>query len=74
MVAETKLLTVGRLAELFRCPVHRIAYLIRARGIRHAARAGRLRLFDTEALRILERELARLDGRPMAEEADHGAN
>ena len=58
----TPLMTVGQIAQLLRQPVHRIAYIINTRRIDEAARAGRLRVFDLEAVGQIRSELAAIDG------------
>lgn len=56
--------TVGVLAAALGQPVHRVEYVLRTRPhIRPSARAGRLRLFDREALAQLRYELNRMDAR-----------
>ena len=54
-----KLWTVGEIARGSGHPLHRVEYLIRARGIPFAGRAGRLRLFDADAVKRIVDELAR---------------
>jgi hypothetical protein len=45
-------------------PLHRIEYLLRTRAhIRPAATAGRLRLYDRDALAMLRHELNAIDAR-----------
>ncbi len=57
-----RLRTPGVLAELLGVPLHRVAYILRSRRhIRPAARAGRLRLYDNEALAMLRHELNAID-------------
>jgi len=58
-----KLDTVGRIAEKLGVPLHRVSYLITSRGIQPAAYAGRLRLFDREAVAIIRHELNAMDAR-----------
>lgn len=53
-----KALTVGVIAERLGVPVHRIEYLLTSREIKPVQRAGRLRVFDEAALRVLKGELA----------------
>ena len=55
--------TLGRVADKLGEPSHRINYVIRARGIRPAAYAGRLRLFDREAVARIRYELNAIDAR-----------
>ena len=59
-----KLRTPGVLAEDLGQPLHRVLYVLRSRQqIRPTARAGRLRLFDREAVEAIRVELARMDAR-----------
>lgn len=59
----TPLMTVGQIAQRLRQPVHRIIYVISTRRIREAARAGRLRVFDLEAVHQIKTELAAIAAR-----------
>ena len=68
-MAEVRLMTAGVLAKRLGVPLSRVLYLLRTRShIRPAARAGILRLYDTEALAKLEAEIAR-PGRAQRKEA-----
>ncbi len=58
-----RLLTIGELAQRLGVPVHRVAYLIRARGIDHAADAAGARVFDADAERRLRYELNLVEAR-----------
>jgi len=59
-----KLRTPGVLAELLGVPLHRVQHVLRTRSqIRPTARAGRLRLYDLEALELVRNELKRIDAR-----------
>lgn len=59
-----KLRTPGVLAEDLGQPLHRVLYALRSRqNIRPAAMAGRLRLYDRDALEAIRVELARMDSR-----------
>ena len=59
-----KLRTPGVLAEDLGQPLHRVLYVLRSRQhIRPAAMAGRLRLYDRDALESIRVELARMDAR-----------
>ena len=61
---EPRLRTVGRMAEELGEPLHRVVHVLRSRrGIRPAARAGRLRLFDRAAVEAVRRELGKIDAR-----------
>jgi hypothetical protein len=53
-------LTVGKLAERFRVPQHKVAHVIRSRNIRPAFRVGILRVFDEKAARQIEQALDRI--------------
>jgi hypothetical protein len=50
-------LTVGGIAHAAGCPVHRVTYLLRARRIRPAFRAGTARVFTPEQVRHVLTEL-----------------
>jgi DNA-binding transcriptional MerR regulator len=52
--------SVGTMARLYRVPVHRIAYIIRSRGIEPAGKAGNVRLFDEAAAKWIGSELQRI--------------
>ncbi len=54
---EPQLATVGLIARSLGVPVSRVQYIVLTRGIRPAARAGTLRLFDTAAERQIEEAL-----------------
>jgi len=59
-----RLRTPGVLAELLDVPLHRVDYVLRTRPhIRPVALAGRLRLFDNDALAMLRHELNSMDAR-----------
>jgi hypothetical protein len=47
---QDQLVTVGDIARRLGVPTHRVQYVILARGIKPAGRAGVLRLFDAEAV------------------------
>ena len=53
----------GELAQRIGVPVHRVTYLIRARGIDHAAEAAGARVFDADAERRLRYELKLVEAR-----------
>ena len=55
--------TVGRIADKLGVPLHRITYIIASRGIEPSAFAGRLRLYDREAVAIIRHELNAIDAR-----------
>jgi hypothetical protein len=48
--------TLGEVARDAGAPLHRVAYIVRARGIRHDWRVGKLRVFgpETEARIVAE--------------------
>ena len=56
--------TTGAIARALGVETHRVAYAIRTRGIRHAGRAGRLRLFDRQAVGQIDAALKEAAGRP----------
>ncbi len=51
--------TVGQIASYLSVPLHRVEYLIRARGIKPAGWAGNARVFSDEAVRLIAAELRR---------------
>jgi DNA-binding transcriptional MerR regulator len=59
-----RLKTIGVIAEILGVPQHRVAYLLRTRShIRPTARAGRVRLFDSQAVAMLRHEISATDAR-----------
>jgi len=59
-----KLRTPGVLAAALGAPLHRVLYVLRTRRhIRPSANAGRLRLYDRDALAMLRHELTAIDAR-----------
>ncbi len=59
-----KLRTPGVLAHDLGVPLHRVLYILGTRRhIRPAARAGRLRLYDLDALALIRHELNSMDAR-----------
>lgn len=58
-----RLNTTGAIADRLGVAVHRIHYIIETRGIEPAAYAGRLRLFDREAVARIRHELNAIDAR-----------
>lgn len=56
-------LTIGEIAQKLGRPIHRIAYVVKARHITPHRRAGSLRLFDEEAVRQIDHELKEMDAR-----------
>jgi hypothetical protein len=55
--------TPGHIAARLGESIHRIDYIIRTRGIRPAAYAGRLRLFDRDGVARIRHELNAIDAR-----------
>ena len=71
IVSIPTLLTVGRIADLLRVPLHRVQHVLRTRHhIAPSARAGNLRLFDRRALAMIRHEITAQDAR-RAERGDH---
>ena len=59
-----KLRTPGVLAAELGEPLHRVLHVLRSRPhVRPAARAGRLRLYDSEAAALVRHELNSIDAR-----------
>jgi hypothetical protein len=66
---EPQLITPGTLARQTGQPIHRVLYILATRpSIRPAARAGRIRLYDSEAIARVREEIARIDSRSAASE------
>lgn len=64
-----RLRTPGVLAADLDVPLHRVLYILQTRAhIRPSARAGRLRLYDREALALIRHELNAIDARWAARE------
>lgn len=53
--------TIGEIARRLAVPVHRVAYVIRARGLRPCGWAGNARVFDESALEVIAAEVERID-------------
>ena len=53
--------TVGEIARRIGCPIHRVEYVIRSRGLRPKERAGNARVFAEEDVRYIEAEIGRMD-------------
>ncbi len=53
--------TVGEIARRLGVPVHRIKYIIRARGIQPSGRAGNCRVFIDADVAYIAAELRRID-------------
>lgn len=63
-MTETRLRTPGVIAAELKLPLHRVLYVLRTRQhIKPVARAGRLRLYDGEAMAQLRYEINRLEAR-----------
>ncbi len=59
-----KLRTPGVLAADLDVPLHRVVYILQTRDhIKPSARAGRLRLYDREAVALIRHELNAIDAR-----------
>ena len=59
-----RLCTPGVLVELLGVPLHRVVYILRTRPhIRPAARAGRLRFYDNDAIAMVRHELSAIAAR-----------
>lgn len=59
--------TVGRIADRHGVPLHRVQYVVRTKGIEPTAIAGRLRLFDRDAVARIRYELNLIDARRSGE-------
>ena len=55
--------TIGRIAGKLGVPVHRVQYVVQRTALVPAAYAGRLRLFDREAVARIRHELTAIDAR-----------
>jgi hypothetical protein len=59
-----KLNTVGVIACELAVPIHRVEHVLATRlHIRPAARAGTLRLYDSDAVAAIRREITEIDAR-----------
>ena len=54
-------LTVGEIARRLQVPLHRVAYVIRARGIEPVVRAGNARVFKEADVAHIAGEIRRID-------------
>ena len=52
--------TIGEIARRLGIPVHRVEYLIRARGIRPCGWAGNARVFSEEDVQRIATEISRI--------------
>ncbi len=57
MTSDFVFVTVQQIAARCTCPVHRVEYVLRTRGIPASARAGNTRLFSPEAVDRITQEL-----------------
>lgn len=64
--------TTGRIAGKLGVPLHRVNYIIRSRGLKPAALAGRLRLYDRETVAMIRHELNAIDARRSCTEKGGG--
>lgn len=55
--------TPGRIAAKLGVPTHRVQYVITTRGITPSAYAGRLRLFNRDAIARIRHELTAIEAR-----------
>ncbi len=53
--------TVGEIARRLRTPVHRIAYVVRTRGLRPVAWAGNARIFTEQDVARIASELQQIN-------------
>ncbi|TWT30133.1 hypothetical protein [Blastopirellula retiformator] len=62
MTAVPQLRTTGVIAKMLDAPLHRVVHILATRPhIKPAARAGILRLFDSEAIEKIRHELEVID-------------
>lgn len=66
--SATVLPTVGEIARKQGVPLHRVEYLIRARGIRPSGWAGNARVFSEKDVELIARELGRAEPGPAEKE------
>lgn len=62
-MSSEKLSTTGEIAQRYGVPLHRIEYLVKARGIEPTARAGHIRVFSEADVGRIGKELDRVDER-----------
>lgn len=55
--------TTGTIAARLGVPLHRVEYVIRAKGIRPVARAGAARVFGEEQVDAIAAALRKIEGR-----------
>lgn len=61
MPAHAAMPTVGEIERRTGYPLHRIEYIIRARGIQPAGRAGNVRVFAEDDVELIAEELRKID-------------
>ncbi len=60
--------TTGRIAQKLGVPLHRVTYILKTRKyIQPTARAGRVRVYDQEAIACIRHELGLVSDSPAAE-------
>ena len=57
MSDEKRALTLGVLAKRLGCEIHQVQYLVTSRKIEPIQRAGNLRIFSEDTVKILREEL-----------------
>jgi len=68
MPATMRVPTVGEIARRLGAPLHRIEYVIRARGIQAANWAGNAKVYTEADVDLIAEELGRIDAARAAEE------
>ncbi|HBR18737.1 MAG: hypothetical protein A2Y13_12415 [Planctomycetes bacterium GWC2_45_44] len=58
-----KLLTTGELAKMLGCPLWKLQYILASRRIQPSQRVGHLRVFETDIVGVLEKELQQMSRR-----------
>ena len=56
-----RLTTIGEVARRLNRPQHRVEYVVRARRLQPAKRAGNARVFSDADVQYIESELSRID-------------
>ncbi len=69
MPATMRVPTVGEIARRLGRPLHRVEYLIRARGIQAASWAGNAKVYTEADVDLIAEELRRIDAARAAEVA-----
>jgi hypothetical protein len=62
--------TIGEIARRLGQLIHRVEYVIRARGIRPCGWAGNARVLPEHAVEVIARELKRIDSAKGRDQAD----